>query len=1118
MNKQLLSFVALFALLVGCADEDPGVDTDPDPTAECGNNSVETGETCDDGNTLSGDGCSAFCVQEEVCDDGADNDGDDNIDCLDRDCANHAACGEPTEDCDTVGDEDGDGNADCDDSDCAAEPACSTATEDCDTEGDEDGNDLADCADPACSDDPAWQTGLPEDCETGGDEDGNDLSDCDDPACSEHASCQTPVEDCDTEGDEDGNELADCDDPACADLEACDNCGDGTLQEDEDETCDNGEENADEPNLCRLDCQLPTCGDDIIDDAEPYEEVCDDGALNNDRAPNACREDCSLPYCGDGVVDNGSPYFEECEVDAGGEDDPCTAECAFKDRTRACGEDITVDTLGDDFRVEETGEYYRAVFELSGTTSYIEPGIECGEDLERTFSEKVFLYTPPEEGTFIARTDFAGTEIDTVLYARSPACLSGPAECNDDAGPDTAGSWIVFDASPDVATFLVVDSAGGFGQVVLEVFEYNEVGDGDECDPPFALCGEGFACLPNGDVDTCQQAYAPVGTDLTAVAVPLVTESGGIAWQMWFRLQGSDENSDVTGFEGTLINSDEAESGPLSFEPSVISYLEDGSFDSTTILGFGETSPMAAGFTSVSGVIVDSGGLTSEVMNADIVGRTVGAENADCDGFISVCASGLSCLPSGDEGARTCQTGTEIPVITALDASWDSPNGVVYHATGTDVDGDPASIEVTYIDQTGVDGVPIEGAGGLPITLVVDFQTTRVTYNEDTSTYDWEGWGAVYYTNPGAAALVLPAARAVAIDQSGNRSVDTADSELPWPTPADVDEACDAAVEESVCAFGLVCDDFVGDEGTCRELTLGLNNCIVTEEEDGSIALLFFIEQGLDAALDPEAQIGIFAFDLFQGPTLRDSFAVPIAPAPFTSPGQFLLSLTGVEDILVDGDTHVVCHVKSSPNDGGASDFVRAELDIPLGPGEKCTPYVTLCQDELACMAPEEGEEEVCLAGSAPIIEGTTLTRPDLMSVSLTIDLGDADLDMLDAYYLAWFDPDSGHIIVPPYLQAFAMVEPVSRVDAVEDVVIDVAFPDEVFSDMTIEEANNLREVLWLATETIEVIVVDLAGFTDRIEVNINIAEGESCSVDSGSVPCQAGLTCTNPGSGFVCN
>ena len=32
----------------------------------CGNSAVETGETCDDGNTTSGDGCSSACADETV--------------------------------------------------------------------------------------------------------------------------------------------------------------------------------------------------------------------------------------------------------------------------------------------------------------------------------------------------------------------------------------------------------------------------------------------------------------------------------------------------------------------------------------------------------------------------------------------------------------------------------------------------------------------------------------------------------------------------------------------------------------------------------------------------------------------------------------------------------------------------------------------------------------------------------------------------------------------------------------------------------------------------------------------------------------------------------------------
>lgn len=63
-----------------------------DRQAVCGNASRETGETCDDGNTVGGDGCGASCATEpnfrctgtscvsSVCSDGIDNDGDGTID------------------------------------------------------------------------------------------------------------------------------------------------------------------------------------------------------------------------------------------------------------------------------------------------------------------------------------------------------------------------------------------------------------------------------------------------------------------------------------------------------------------------------------------------------------------------------------------------------------------------------------------------------------------------------------------------------------------------------------------------------------------------------------------------------------------------------------------------------------------------------------------------------------------------------------------------------------------------------------------------------------------------------------------------------------------------------
>jgi hypothetical protein len=62
---------------------------------------------------------------ETVCDDGIDNDGDQAVDCSDRDCVDSEACAMPPEDCSNGVDDDGDGAVDCLDDECAADEACS---------------------------------------------------------------------------------------------------------------------------------------------------------------------------------------------------------------------------------------------------------------------------------------------------------------------------------------------------------------------------------------------------------------------------------------------------------------------------------------------------------------------------------------------------------------------------------------------------------------------------------------------------------------------------------------------------------------------------------------------------------------------------------------------------------------------------------------------------------------------------------------------------------------------------------------------------------------------------------------------------------------------------------
>lgn len=84
-------------------------------------------------------------------------------------------------------------------------------------------------------------------------------------------------------------------------------CGDGVIDEDEGEECDNGNANADDAG-CTTACKLATCGDGLVQSGK---EQCDDGV--NDGAYDGCLKGCAAlaPHCGDGIVDAG---VEECDA------------------------------------------------------------------------------------------------------------------------------------------------------------------------------------------------------------------------------------------------------------------------------------------------------------------------------------------------------------------------------------------------------------------------------------------------------------------------------------------------------------------------------------------------------------------------------------------------------------------------------------------------------------------------------------------------------------------------------------------------------------------------------------------------------------------------------------
>lgn len=104
-------------------------------------------------------------------------------------------------------------------------------------------------------------------------------------------------------------------------------CGDGVLQEQFGEVCDDGV-NSGQYGGCAPDCQLgPHCGDGVVQtDAG---EVCDDGVEGGGLGNyGGCATGCVIgPYCGDGLI---QLMYEECDDGANEDGDGCSSACVVE--------------------------------------------------------------------------------------------------------------------------------------------------------------------------------------------------------------------------------------------------------------------------------------------------------------------------------------------------------------------------------------------------------------------------------------------------------------------------------------------------------------------------------------------------------------------------------------------------------------------------------------------------------------------------------------------------------------------------------------------------------------------------------------------------------------------
>ncbi len=292
-------------------------------------------------------------------------------------------------------------------------------------------------------------------CNDGTDNDGDGLIDSMDPGCTFNGDKESPdpvLTACNDGVDNDGDGLIDTGDPGCADsldndefnepIAACndgiDNDSDGLVDFPNDPGCDFSLTDSEEDD-CPSGAGCPDCSNDTDDDEDGIIDYPDDPGCNS---------------AGDTNEFNG---------------DPSTCGTAVLIQPMPPSGTVMGQVLG-----EQTNEL------ISG---------DCGGGGE----EQVYTYTVTTPRSLVITTDFAETEIDTVVYVRS-TCRDPETElgCNDDAGLNV--STLTLDRVEPGDYFIIVDTQGATstGNYRLDVIDFTP--EKDACNPAAPDCAPGLFC------------------------------------------------------------------------------------------------------------------------------------------------------------------------------------------------------------------------------------------------------------------------------------------------------------------------------------------------------------------------------------------------------------------------------------------------------------------------------------------------------------------------------------------------------------------------------------------------------------------------------------------------
>ncbi len=442
----------------------------PAPPASCGDMLVQIGEQCDDGNTDSGDGCSATCNIEvpqacgngllepgEQCDDGNTAAGDGcSATCSDE---LPPVCGngdlEPGEQCDDGNITSGDGcSGSCDEE---AGAMCGDGRVDPDEECDDGNTTAGDGCSATCTDEPPA------------------------PGCGN--GVREGAEQCD-----DGNTTAgDGCSATCTNEPPPPACGNGVREGAE--ACDDGNTMSGDgcSSTCTIELPPPACGNGVREGAE----ACDDGnTMSGDGCSSTCTIEPPPGMCGNGVIDGG----EECDDGNIISGDRCSATCQFEGGT--CTPEYIISCGA-------TDSYSTA---LGGATDVVNwyscsPWNESGPEYS-------YLFVAPSTGSVTVTLSGLTVDLDVFVLGggacSSEGCIAhGETSATFMATAGTTYNIVVDGFAGAVGSYTInLSCAGGFcGNGVVNV--------GEECDDGDMSSGDG--CSSGCDVEYCGDLVVQAG-------------------------------------------------------------------------------------------------------------------------------------------------------------------------------------------------------------------------------------------------------------------------------------------------------------------------------------------------------------------------------------------------------------------------------------------------------------------------------------------------------------------------------------------------------------------------------------------------------------------------------